>query len=214
MKENCLWYWQKKRQGKCRKDSPELKDALLRRMLPPNNESITKISREEGISEQTLRNWRDKARKEGYAAPGTDAVPDDWSTQDKFLVVVETAGMNETELAEYARKKGLYIEQIKAWKDACMNANGGIAKEASRLNRELKDSEKERRKLEKELQRKGYVCFHPAIQRQPADLAPDLRPRLPRHRLRPLARAGAHPLDTRTRRDTTSQPQHGDAGVR
>ena len=160
MKENCLWYWQKKRQGKCRKDSPELKDALLRRMLPPNNESITKISREEGISEQTLRNWRDKARKEGYAAPGTDAVPDDWSTQDKFLVVVETASMNETELAEYARKKGLYIEQIKAWKDACMNANGGIAKEASRLNRELKDSEKERRKLEKELQRKGYVCFH------------------------------------------------------
>ena len=134
--------------------SPELKDALLRRMLPPNNESITKISREEGISEQTLRNWRDKARKEGYAAPGTDAVPDDWSTQDKFLVVVETAIMNETELAEYARKKGLYIEQIKAWKDACMNANGGIAKEASRLNRELKDSEKERRKLEKELQRK------------------------------------------------------------
>ena len=74
--------------------------------------------------------------------------------QDKFLVVVETASMNETELAEYARKKGLYVEQIKAWKDACMNANGGIAKEASRLNHELKDSEKERRKLEKELQRK------------------------------------------------------------
>ena len=47
--------------------SPELKDAFLRRMLPPNNESITKISREEGTSEQTLRNWRDKARKEGYA---------------------------------------------------------------------------------------------------------------------------------------------------
>ena len=134
--------------------SPELKDALLRRMLPPNNESITKIAKEEGISEQTLRNWRDKARKEGYAAPGKDAVPDDWSTQDKFLVVVETASMNETELAEYARKKGLYVEQIKAWKDACMNANGGVAKEAARLNRELKDSEKERKKLEKELQRK------------------------------------------------------------
>ena len=51
-------------------------------------------------------------------------------------------------------KNGLYVEQIKDWKDACMNANGGIAKEASRLNRELKDSENERRKLEKELQRK------------------------------------------------------------
>ena len=134
--------------------SPELKESLLRRMLPPSNESITKIAREEGISEQTLRNWRDKARAEGIPAPGTDALSDDWSTQDKFLVVVETASMNETELAEYARKKGLYIEQIRSWRDACMNANGGVAKEASRLNRELKESEKERKKLEKELQRK------------------------------------------------------------
>ena len=123
-------------------------------MLPPNNESIIKISKEEGISEQTLRNWRDKARRDGYAAPGTDAIPDDWSTQDKFLVVLETASMNETELAEYARKKWLYVEQIKSWKDACLNANGGVAKEAARLNRELKDSEKECKKLEKELQRK------------------------------------------------------------
>ena len=134
--------------------SPELKEALLRRMLPPNNESISKISKEEGISEQTLRNWRDKARADGIAAPGKDALPDNWSTQDKFLIVVETASMNETELAEYARKKGLYVEQIKAWRDACMNANGGVAKEAARLNKELKESEKERKKLEKELARK------------------------------------------------------------
>ena len=134
--------------------SPEFKEAMLRRMLPPNNESITKSAREEGIAEQTLRNWRDKARKEGYAAPGTSAQPEEWSTQDKFLIVVETTGMNESELSEYARKKGLYVEQIKAWTDACMNANGGVAQEAARLNRELKDSQKERKKLEKELQRK------------------------------------------------------------
>ena len=142
--------------------SPEYKEAMLHRMLPPNNESITKISREEGISEQTLRNWRNKARKEGYAAPGKDAVSDEWSTQDKFLVVVETASLNETELAEYARKKGLYVEQIHAWKDACMNANGGIAKEAARLNRELKESQKERKKLEKELKRKDKALAEAA----------------------------------------------------
>jgi transposase-like protein len=134
--------------------SRKFKDAMLKRMLPPNNEAIAKISKEEGISEQTLRNWRDKARKNGYAVPGTDAQPDDWSTQDKFLIVVETASMSEIELAEYARKKGLYVEQIKAWKDACMNANGGVAKEAARLNKELKDSQKEKKKLEKELARK------------------------------------------------------------
>ena len=133
--------------------STELKEAMLRRLLPPNNESLTKVSRDEGIPQQTLTRWKNEAKANGTPAP-TGNNSDSWSTQDKFLVVVETASMNETELAEYARKKGLYVEQIKAWKDACLNANGGVAKEAARLNRELKDSEKERKKLEKELQRK------------------------------------------------------------
>ena len=133
--------------------SQELKDSLLRRMLPPNNESITKISKQEGISEQTLRNWRDSARANGIAAPANDN-SEKWSTQDKFLIVVETASMNETELAEYARKKGLYVEQIKAWKDACMNANGGVAREAARLSKELKLSKAENKRLEKELNKK------------------------------------------------------------
>ena len=79
--------------------SQEYKEALLRQRLPPNNESITKIAKEEGLSEQTLRNWQDKAKKERYAAP------DNWSILDKFLIIVETASINETELGEYARKR-------------------------------------------------------------------------------------------------------------
>lgn len=136
------------------KYSKEYRESILWRIMPPNSESIARIAKEEGISEQTLRNWQKRARRDGYAAPGTDAQSEEWSTQDKFVIVVETASMNESELAEYARKKGLYVEQIKAWRDACMNANGGIAKEAARLNRALKDSQKERRKLERELHRK------------------------------------------------------------
>lgn len=136
------------------KYSKEYRESILWRIMPPNSESIARIAKEEGISEQTLRNWQKRARRDGHAAPGTDAQSEEWSTQDKFVIVVETASMNESELAEYARKKGLYVEQIKAWRDACMNANGGIAKEAARLNRALKDSQKERRKLERELHRK------------------------------------------------------------
>ena len=133
--------------------SPELKEAMLRRLLPPNNESVAKVSREEGIQQQTLNRWKNEAKANGTPAPtGNNA--DTWSTQDKFLIVVETTIMNESELAEYARKKGLYVEQIKSWKDACMNANGGVAKEAAKLNRDLKDTQKEVKKLEKELQRK------------------------------------------------------------
>ncbi len=141
--------------------SPELKEAVLRRLLPPNNESITKVSREEGIPQGTLTRWKNEAKAQGIAAPSGDNA-ETWSTMDKFLIVVETASMNESDLAEYARKKGLYVEQIKSWRDACINANGGIAKEAASLHHELKESHKARKQLEKEIQRKDKALAEAA----------------------------------------------------
>lgn len=46
---------------------------------------------------------------------------------------METALLSEVEIEKYCRSKGLYTEQILAWKDACMQANGGIAEQAARL---------------------------------------------------------------------------------
>ncbi len=88
----------------------------LEKIAIPNNESITKISREEGISEQTLRNWRDQSQKSRLCHSWYRCCSDDWSTQDKFLVVVETASMNETELAEYARKKDSMLSRLRIGK--------------------------------------------------------------------------------------------------
>ena len=101
--------------------SNELREAILRRLLPPQNVPISKVASEEGISEQTLRNWLNKAKATGTTVADLDLPADKWSTQDKFLIVVETVGMSEADLAEYARKKGLYVDQIKGWRDACMN---------------------------------------------------------------------------------------------
>lgn len=134
--------------------SKEFKNKIISRMLPPNNESISSLAKETQLNEQTLRNWRNQARKSGIATPANNQKPDRWSSQDKFLSVLETASMNEAELAEYCRKKGIYSEEIKAWKDICMNANGGMAEEAFRLNKELKSRSEEIKDLEKELQRK------------------------------------------------------------
>ena len=131
----------------------ELRDHILKRVLPPQSDSIERVAREEGISEQTIRNWKAQAISENYAPSGNDE-PEKWSSQDKFLIVLETSGMSEIDLAEYARQKGLYVEQIAEWRDACINANGGMARMARSLNAALKESEKEKRRLEKKLQRK------------------------------------------------------------
>ena len=39
---------------------------------------------------------------------------------DRFNVVLETASLPEAELAAYCRQRGLYPEQIKRWKQACL----------------------------------------------------------------------------------------------
>jgi transposase len=62
--------------------------------------------------------------------------------------------MSEAELAEYCRSKGLFVEQVEAWKDACMQANGGVAQESNRLQKEVRNKDIENRNLQKELRRK------------------------------------------------------------
>lgn len=136
------------------KYSQEFKNSIIAKMMPPDNKSITQIARETGLSEATLNQWRRKARAGGCAAPADNQEAERWSTQDKFLIVVETAKLNEAELAEYCRKKGLFVEQVNAWRDACLQANGGVAKEAARYQQELKQSAKRVKDLEKELRRK------------------------------------------------------------
>ena len=77
-----------------------------------------------------------------------------WSSADKFGVVLETARMNEAELAEYCRGKGLFVEQIAAWRNACQEANAHPA-DRTRDQREQSKSDRKRiKQLEKELLRK------------------------------------------------------------
>lgn len=134
--------------------SQEKKEAIIKRMMPQNNESVAQISKEEGISNVTLYKWRKEARAAGVATPGNGQTSENWSSQDKFLIVMETFAMNESELAEYCRKKGLYREQIESWKSVCLQANEQSFDEGKKLNGVLKEEKKRAKQLEKELQKK------------------------------------------------------------
>ena len=85
--------------------SLEVREAALRRILPPNAEPLSSVARDMGISAQTLINWRKNAADDDTLdLTGTD---DDsqFSSEDKFNIVLATASMSETELGEYARNK-------------------------------------------------------------------------------------------------------------
>lgn len=134
--------------------SAERKEAVLKKMLPPNNRSIREIAEEEGISEATLYNWRKAARAEGRLLPEGDQTPEGWTAADKFAAVVETAALNEAELSVWCRERGLYPEQIRQWRRACEQANDWDRTQNDRLKAARKADQQRLKELERELKKK------------------------------------------------------------
>jgi transposase len=134
--------------------SPERKEAILKKLLPPHNRTVTEVSASEGISTATLYNWRNKAKLEGVPVPGRSKSSDDWSAEAKFAVVVETTPLSESELSEYCRKKGLYPEQVKSWKEDCIAGFESTPARKAQALKQSKADKKQIRKLEKDLRRK------------------------------------------------------------
>ena len=135
---------------------------MLKRMLPPNNMAIRQLSQAEGISEATLHKWRAEARGKGQLLPDADAGPEGWTSRDKFAAALETAALNEAELAEYCRRRGLYPAQIAAWRSACEQANDWDRSSLARISQATKEEKKRVKDLERDLARKDRALAETA----------------------------------------------------
>lgn len=134
--------------------SREEKQEIIERMMPPNNESVPSLCKELGIPDSTLYTWRKQARSEGNITPENNKTADKWSGEEKFHIVLETYPMSEAELATYCREKGLFKEQIEAWRKSCLTANDRNPSQNKQLNQTLREERMKSNDLEKELRNK------------------------------------------------------------
>lgn len=134
--------------------SAERKAAILKKLLPPHNLSVVEVSEMEGVAVSTLYNWRSQAKERGMPVPGSGKTTDQWSAEAKFAVVLETASMSESQLSEYCRSKGLYPEQVKEWKQACIQGQMSEAERRKQEREQAKRDKKKIKQLERELNRK------------------------------------------------------------
>jgi transposase len=70
--------------------SAELKEQIVRKMLPPGNQSVSKIHQETGISEPTLYAWKKQYRERGFVVPSKSSHPNDWDARSKLATVIKT----------------------------------------------------------------------------------------------------------------------------
>lgn len=128
----------------------EFKEAVLKRLEAPTNDTVASISKELGIPKTTIYAWTKKDKKSSNKHKSINK----WTSQDKFQAVLETSTLTERELAEYCRRKGIYTNDIKSWKEQCIKANKFNLEDPTKLKKDLKEEKDKIKELKKELRRK------------------------------------------------------------
>ncbi|MDO5151604.1 MAG: helix-turn-helix domain-containing protein [Oscillospiraceae bacterium] len=96
----------------------DFKKEIVRRLL--NGETSRSIELETGVSKASISNWK----KEFKLHQTINGIKDDdldggtqYSNVEKLQIIIESSTLNEVELSEYCRKKGIFKEYIDQWKD-------------------------------------------------------------------------------------------------
>lgn len=142
------------------RSSEEHKQSVLRRMSE-SSLSFRQFAIEEGIAFSTLHKWKVRFNIKN-PEPSVSRSSDRWSSEEKFAVVLECATLSEIELGEYCRRRGLYPEQVKLWKQACMQGTMKSSDQEKKSKSESKADKKRIKELERELARKDKALAEAA----------------------------------------------------
>jgi transposase-like protein len=148
-----------------RRYSETIKADVRRRMSPPARQSVAQISKELGMHIATLYAWRKTWLLQGEVVPASEKAPETWSTADKFTVVLESAGLNATELGAFCRERGLYPEQVDRWRQAAQDANANsmlTMADQKDLEKRHQQDQREIKRLQQELRRKDKALAEAA----------------------------------------------------
>lgn len=134
---------------KVRSYTNEFKESVLKRI--DQNETVRSLSEELGVSKTTIYDWvRAHNKNKGNSSINLKSKRN-WTSEDKFQVVLETSTLSEIELGEYCRRKGIYVDEVKAWREQCLRANQSTVEDPKKLKESLKAEKELNKQLEREL---------------------------------------------------------------
>jgi len=133
------------------KYSRGFRETILRKVLPPENQPIRRISKENGISEQTIRNWMILAKDGKMDDTDCDMSPNHRSPEEKLRLVIEGKTLSEEMLGGWLREHGMHSEHLTLWEQELKTI---VTDKNERIKEELASLRKKNKDLEKELHRK------------------------------------------------------------
>lgn len=127
----------------------------LHKVLPPENRPVNEVSRETGISVQTIYKWMKQA-KDGMLSTGVPegTIPKEKSDLEKFSILLESRSIAEDKKGEWLRENGLHAEHLTVWEQEIARNMSTKTEDNESLKAANKKLEKDNRELQKELKRK------------------------------------------------------------
>jgi transposase len=125
------------------------KKSMVEKLLTLGGKGITELSKEIGVCNQTLYNWRDRYINVEDIRNREAVSPRRWKIKDRYSAVLESAGLAGDDLGKWLRKTGLHSEHIELWKKEIE-----LMVSSPKDKEEIRHLKKRNKELEKEILRK------------------------------------------------------------
>ena len=130
------------------------KDKAVARLLPPESAPLEVVSREFGVSAQTLERWR----SDSLSKPSRERA---WTAAARLEAVIATAALDEAAKGAWCRQHGVYPQQLQQWRQAATQALAE-PEEARASPQQTKHDRKLIKELEREVRRKDKALAETA----------------------------------------------------
>ena len=139
--------------------SRSVKVGVLKKVLLPEGRNIASVSKETGISEQTIRNWINEQASGSLDEKAGEKSPRSLSASEKYQLLMESKKIPKEELGEFLRKRGLHSQHLTLWDQEFAEM---VKDNGKKQEKKVRDLQKKVRELEKELNRKDKALAETA----------------------------------------------------
>jgi len=132
--------------------SNKQKAYILQKVLPPENRPVHEVSKESGITIQTIYKWMKQTKSSTLSQEMLDeTIPKFKSDIEKFSLILESKAISGDQMGEWLRKNGLHSEHLTLWEQELAATMSDTKNNTDDLKAKNKQLEKEAKALKKEL---------------------------------------------------------------
>jgi len=132
--------------------SEAFRKQALEKVYTRGSRTVQAIAEELNVNPWTLKNWIKSAKNPSPTKSDMNSKrPNDWSSSERFQLLMESHNLDEEALNAFCREKGIFRHHLQQWREDF--ESGNLSRSADKRS-ELRELKENKKALERELKRK------------------------------------------------------------